>query len=138
MSEPTPAEILLDLRDVHLPEAPADARPAEFAAAPLALLAAGVAAAMLLRRWRGARWRREARRELARIGRIGGAEGRRDAALALARRIGPRLAARAGPGRDAGAGPPAALFLPPARVGPAETAALLDRLRRAVGQRGSP
>lgn len=123
MADLTPAQILNDLRDIHVPEvtaAPTTAMPAPEPFVVLVLLLAALAA---LRWWRRTRWRRDARRELERItGPVPDAS-RWEALLSLLSRV-----ARHRPVTE----PPDQIWLPPGQVGEEDQVRLRDWLRRTI------
>lgn len=121
----TPEEILLELRDIHLPPEPAGAALSpSLAPEPILLALALLAALVLVARRRATRWRRQGRARLAALRRepseARAFEGMTALAAALSR------AGRAGPA-------PAAAHLPPERIGAAERAALRAHLAKALG-----
>lgn len=124
----TPEEILLELRDIHLPAAASgSASSPPFAPEPF-LLAGAVLAALVFAAWRRAtRWRRQARARLAALSH------ERSADLVFAG----MTALAADLSRSGKAGPaPAAAHLPPGRVGSMENAALRRHLQMALGDAG--
>lgn len=121
----TPEEILLELRDIHLPAEAAGAAPAPpLAPEPFLLALILLAVWAVIARRRATFWRRQGRARLAALKREPCAarafEGMTDLAAALAR------SGRAGPA-------PAVAHLPPERIGPAECAALRAHLAKALG-----
>lgn len=124
----TPAEILKEMRDIHLPASLQDALPPRFAAEPFYALAAVLIVLGLIWWRRRTTWRREAAAELNAA--LAEAEpARRWARLTgLVRHVGRYRRAR----------PPDCLFLPPERVGPAEIERLAGHIRTLIGGAGGP
>ena len=60
MTDLTPAEILAELRDIHVPQADTGAATTVLAPEPLAVLVLALAALAGVRWWRRTRWRRDA------------------------------------------------------------------------------
>ncbi len=121
----TPEEILLELRDIHLPAEAAAAAPAlQLASGPFLIALAVLAIWVVVARRRATLWRRQGRARLAALKREPSSarafDEMTDLAAALAR------AGRAGPA-------PAEAHLPPERIGPAERAALRAHLATALG-----
>ena len=67
MTDLTPAQILNELRDIHVPEASVTPATTVFAPEPFVVLGLLLGALAVLRWWRRTRWRRDARRELDRV-----------------------------------------------------------------------
>lgn len=124
----SPAEILAEMRDIHLPGNLHEALPARFAPEPFYLLAAVLAALGLVWWRRRTTWRREAAAEL----KAALAEPEPDRCwtrlTGLLRQVGRYRRAR----------PPDCLFLPPERVGPAEIETLAGHIGRLIGGVGAP
>ena len=113
MAELSPAEILRELRDIHLPVLPETEHAYDMSVHPFLILAIAVAVVTVLRLHRRNLWRRTARRELWRIGRIRSPAAQSAALLDLLARSSPHLRRRR---TDDGATAVTALFLPPERV----------------------
>ena len=133
MTDRTPAQILEELRDIHLPPVP-DAQPGEFVWYPFAIVFVVAAALFAIRQVRHNRWKRMARRELAAIANAGTSAARLLSLRTLLDRMRPHLR------RDASArlqalsqSPPKALYLPDDRVSDDDCAQLLTALRRMLG-----
>ncbi len=121
----TPEEILLELRDIHLPADTVGAAPSPpLAPEPFLLAFALLAIWIVIARRRATLWRRQGRARLAALKRepceARAFEGMTDLAAVLAR------SARAGPA-------PAVAHLPPEKIGPGECAALRAHLAKALG-----
>lgn len=65
----TPEELVMQLRDIHLPPNAEPIQTNDFALWPIVVFVVVVGSAALIRRWRRNAWRREVRAELRRIGR---------------------------------------------------------------------
>ena len=126
MTELTPAQILDELRDIHLPPG-AEMQPEAIAFEPFWVLAILLLGVGVLRWRRRHRWRRMARLELARIGRVRSEPERWAALLQLLHRIAPHR--RRGDGSA-----PECVFLPPERIGGGEIGALHEHLQRMTGR----
>lgn len=116
----TPDELLQDLRDIHLPEAPHEAWGLGFALEPFAILAGVLVILTVLALRRRRLWRRQARARLREIEREAGPEEQWRGLLELLKQTGRRV--RAAP-------PPDCVFRPLERVGPAEIETVRSYLR---------
>ncbi len=121
MAELTPAQILNDLRDIHVPEVTAAPATTVLAPEPFVVLGLLLGTLAALRWWRRTRWRRDARRELDRIDSSVPEPSRWDALLSLLARV-----ARHRPVTE----PPDEIWLPPGQVGADGQARLRDWLHR--------
>lgn len=117
----TPEDVLQDLRDIQLPDAPDSGLGTGFAPEPFLVLAALLLGIAALRWVRRTRWRRQARRRLRQIAREPDTSARWSAMIELLRRLAPIC----GTGKL-----PDIVFLPPERIGEPEAAALREHLRR--------
>lgn len=121
----TPADLLKDLRDIHLPDTASAQSGYEFVFAAafvpvLALLIILAAAYVRRNRWRG-----QGLARLRQIERIADPHERWTQLVGLLRRISPL--AKPAP-------PPDCLFKPPDRIGPAEIDRLREHVRAALGR----